>query len=80
LQVYPSPARDQLVLELSHSYTGNINVQVLNFAGAVQKEYSFARVAGISRHVISLSTLPKGEYILVLQINGTRESRKFIKL
>jgi endoglucanase len=80
LQVYPSPARDQLIVELNHPYAGSMNVQVLNFAGAVQKEYSFARTSGTSRHVISLSMLPKGEYILAVIINGTRESRKFIKL
>jgi hypothetical protein len=80
MQVYPSPARDQLVVDLSNPYSGTIDIQVLNFAGAVQKQYSFSKAAGNSRHVISLSTLPKGEYIISLLINGKWESRKFIKL
>jgi hypothetical protein len=80
MQVYPSPARDQLVVDLNNPYSGTIDIQVLNFVGAVQKQYSFSKAAGSSRHVISLSTLPKGEYILSLLINGNRESRKFIKL
>jgi endoglucanase len=80
LQVYPSPVHDQLVVDLNNAYSGNINIQLLNFAGAVQKQYNFSKAAGNSRHVISVSMLPKGEYILLMQINGTRESRKFIKL
>ena len=80
MQVYPSPARDQLVVDLNNTYSGTIDIQVLNFAGAVQKQYSFSKAAGSSKHVISVSMLPKGEYILVMKINGTRQSRKFIKL
>ena len=80
LQLYPMPAKDQLVLELTHSFTGTFHAQVLNFAGAVQKEYNFGRSSGTSRHIIPISSLPKGEYILSVQINGTRESRKFIKI
>jgi hypothetical protein len=80
LQVYPSPVRDQLVVDLNNTYSGNINIQLLNLAGAVQNQYTFSKAAGNSRHVISVSMLPKGEYILMMQINGTMESRKFIKL
>jgi len=80
IQLYPTPARDQLVLEMNNSYTGNINLQILNIAGAIQKEYKFAKSSGTSRYILSLSMLPKGEYFLVMLINGSRESRKFIKL
>jgi endoglucanase len=65
---------------MNNSYTGNVNVQILNIAGAIQKEYRLIKTSGTSRHLLSLSMLPKGEYFLVISINGSRESRKFIKL
>jgi hypothetical protein len=80
LFVYPSPFRDHFVLELNNAYSGPMKIQIVNTVGAVQKEFRLIKTAGISRNLLSLNNLPKGEYILIVYINGEKETRKIIKL
>jgi hypothetical protein len=57
-----------------------MKIQIVNTVGAVQKEFRLIKTAGISRNLLSLNNLPKGEYILIVYINGEKETRKIIKL
>jgi hypothetical protein len=80
IQLYPTPARDQLVLEMNNSYTGNVNVQILNIAGAIQKKITLNKTTTRFRHVIYIGDLPQGEYILLFEINNEPRTEKIIKL
>jgi hypothetical protein len=65
---------------MNNSYTGNVNVQILNIAGAIQKKITLNKATTLFRHVIYIGDLPQGEYILLFEINNESRSEKIIKL
>lgn len=79
-EIYPNPVRERMVIKLDNSYSGNITVQFFNAGGAVQKQLTFNKEKGASQHTLSLADLPRGEYVMVIDIKGARTTRKITKL
>jgi hypothetical protein len=78
--IYPNPVRDRFTMTLQNSFAGAMKVQVVNMAGVLQKQFSVNKANNIMRTDLSISDLPKGEYLLLIDMNGKKESRKIIKL
>jgi hypothetical protein len=49
-------------------------------AGVLQKQFSVNKPNNIMRTDLSIGELPKGEYLLLIDMNGKKETRKIIKL
>jgi poly(3-hydroxybutyrate) depolymerase len=79
-EVYPNPVSDRFVLKVSSPLTGTMQVQVVNMNGAVQKQYSLQKSAGVSQSYLSAQGLAKGEYLLRVQIGQWTKTVKLIKL
>ena len=79
-ETYPNPVYDQMVLRLNNEYSGNLSVQVFTSNGALQKQVQLNKQKGLSQHTISLGSLPKGEYILMIDMKGRRITKKITKL
>src|SRR5215204_3803986 len=77
--LFPNPVRDRVTLTLNNEYKGSMKVQILNMNGAVQKEFAFNKANTLSQNSISTNDLPKGQYILRIQMQGRFETVKLIK-
>jgi hypothetical protein len=78
--IYPNPVRDRFTMTLQNNYSGTMKVQVVNMAGVLQKQFTVNKTNNISRTDLSISDLPKGEYLIMVDMNGKKETRKIIKL
>jgi hypothetical protein len=76
---FPNPAKDRLTLSINNSHEGKMKVQILNMIGAVQKQFFLNKANGTSINNLNIGDLPKGQYILFLEVNGHKETKKFIK-
>jgi hypothetical protein len=77
--IFPNPARDRFTLAVNNSYAGKMEVHILNMIGAVQKQFSLSKASGASVSSLHIGDLPKGQYILLVEMNGHKETKKFIK-
>jgi endoglucanase len=67
-------------MTLQNSFAGAMKIQVVNMAGVLQKQFSVNKPNNIMRTDFSIGELPKGEYLLLIDMNGKKETRKIIKL
>jgi hypothetical protein len=66
---------------LNNDYTGSINVQLVNMAGAVQKQFTITKNnKGVLQTYLSIGSLPAGEYILNATSGADVQTKKLIKL
>lgn len=77
LSVYPNPASDQLNLSIDAAVNGRMVVNMLSVAGQTIKSFDLgSNVAGSSRHMLNVSGVPAGFYLLSIELNGTRSIEK----
>jgi hypothetical protein len=79
LDVYPNPTTDRFVLQVNNSLSGNVSVQVINLAGAVQKQFSFSKAAGSTQFYISIGDLAAATYIVKVTMGTWSDSRQIVK-
>ena len=79
-KIYPSPAEDNISVELLNEMTGNIEFVVLDIFG--QKLLSFNKTPSSSRthESINIQSFVSGEYILLANQNGKSSTKRFIKI
>ena len=73
ISIYPNPARDILQVSYNLSDNSEIEINVFNLSG--QKEtilYSGSQLAGNNIHMLNISNLPTGTYLL--QVRGSKFS------
>lgn len=77
ISVFPNPASDNLILDLSALQDKNVSVQIFDVTG---KQVQFINSVGVaSKTTLDISTLPKGNYVLnIIAKEGTLQ-RNFIK-
>ena len=78
--VYPNPVNKVFTMELRNNYTGTMNVQVVNLAGVIIKQYKLSKGTTVSQVNLSVGELPTGTYMVKVQIGKWTDSRKMIKL
>lgn len=77
LAVYPNPASDQLNLSIDAAVNGRMVVNMLTVAGQTVQSFDLgSSVAGSSRHMLNVSGIPAGFYLLSIELNGTRSIEK----
>jgi endoglucanase len=79
LSVYPNPVDKLFTMQIKNNHTGNMNVQVVNLAGIVVKQYKFAKESAVSQVNLSVGELPSGTYLIKLQIGKWTETKKLFK-
>lgn len=78
--ISPNPVSDRFVLNINNPYSGVVKVQVINMNGAVLKEFSANKEKGYGQLNLSIGSLPKGQYILNMQMKEWKESKTILKL
>jgi endoglucanase len=79
LDVSPNPTTDKFVLQVNNTLAGNVTVQVINAAGALQKQFSFSKTAGSTQFYISIGDLPAATYTIKVSMTGWNDSTQIIK-
>jgi endoglucanase len=79
LDVSPNPTTDKFVLQVNNTLAGNVTVQVINAAGALQKQFSFSKTAGSTQFYISIGDLPAATYTIKVSMSGWTDSTQIIK-
>jgi hypothetical protein len=79
-KVYPTPAKEQLTLELNNPYKGQMKIQILNMNGTVVKEFIAVKETNKSQITFLINELPKGEYIVLVQIKNEKRAKKVVKM
>lgn len=74
--VYPNPAKDICLISLNKTYP-KVNLKVYNTIGCLVKEMT---LFNISQTEISLTNMPEGVYIINIEADNNRFTKKLIKL
>ena len=77
---YKSVCNESFTMEVNTIYSGTMKVRIVNMAGAVQKEISVNKQRGLNRISLPVGNLPKGEYIVTVQMQEWQATKKLIKL
>ncbi|HEY0732082.1 MAG TPA: T9SS type A sorting domain-containing protein, partial [Chitinophagaceae bacterium] len=80
IQVYPSPIQNRFTLLVNSEQSGEMKIQIIGLNGAIQNQFVVIKPQGSYSTILSLSNLPKGEYILMAQMKDWQTSKKIIKL
>ncbi len=78
--VYPNPAHDMLNLGLDLEKAGDVVISVRDVLGKVVRNQVIAGTEGIQTPTVEVNGLPRGTYLLSVEVNGTVETHKFMKL
>jgi hypothetical protein len=77
--VYPNPASDNLTIDYSVSYNGNVNVVLYDMLGrAVYKENSTSKAKGSYKVYLNISNLAKGSYFVRIETEKETAQKKFL--
>lgn len=69
--VYPNPFCDQLSLAITSSYSGNLEIKLLNLLGQSQLELSESLIRGYKEIILSnAGNLPAGIYIMYITLDS----------
>lgn len=78
--IYPNPVDKVFSMQINNNYTGAMNVQIVNMAGMIVKQYKLSKALPVSQLNLSVSELPTGTYFVKVQIGKWSDTRKLIKL
>jgi hypothetical protein len=81
LQIFPNPVTDRFVLQMNNTYSGPINVRIVDMKGTVKKQFAMSKdKSGSGQVYLSVGELPAGQYIVQLIMGEITESKTISKL
>jgi serine protease AprX len=81
VQLFPNPAQSTITLQFFEvNRVSNISIQIYNAQSQLVLKQNFDKAPGTVTHQLSVASLPKGNYFVVLMQNGKQyELKEFIK-
>jgi len=77
VEFFPNPAHDQLFI-VAEGVVGEGQIQIMNTLGQVVKEEAIV-ASGTLTQTVDVSKLQRGTYLLVVQQEGNKVVKRFIK-
>lgn len=77
--LYPSPADDWFIAEMFSENVGICQMKIFDLMGRKILETSISARSGMNKVTINTSTIPHGQYVLQMTMNGESLTRKFVK-
>jgi hypothetical protein len=77
--IHPNPAKDIAHLLFNADENGVAGVSVFNLAGAKLIEQNISHTFGLNNHVLDISNLPEGVYVVMLRSGDTVLRNKLVK-
>jgi hypothetical protein len=78
LSVYPNPTSGMVNVAFELAESAPVRIQVLDLLGRLQTEYDLPANAGANQQPMDVSILAAGIYLLEIQSNGGRVTRKLV--
>ncbi len=79
IELFPNPAIDHFTIKINTVLEGDLKIQIFDQSGTLKKEIKSFKSKGISQSGISIADLPKGVYMIKLQMKDWSKSIKLIK-
>jgi serine protease AprX len=81
MQLFPNPVQSTIALKLNEERAiANISIQIFNAQGQLLLQEQYNKPTGTSIHNINVSLLSKGNYVMILRLNGKKYATKeFVK-
>jgi hypothetical protein len=80
VQVFPSPVKDLLQIQLPGGLNGNIGLSIIDINGHIVKRNNIASDGNGLNTSFDVSNLPNGIYVLKAQAGNTTVTTRFSKL
>jgi uncharacterized delta-60 repeat protein len=80
VQVFPSPVKDILQIQIPGGLNGNIGLQIIDINGRIVKRNNIASDGNGLNTSFDVSNLPNGIYVLKAQAGNTTVTTRFSKL
>jgi len=80
VQVFPSPVKDLLQIQLPGGLNGNVGLSIIDINGHIVKRNNIASDGNGLNTSFDVSSLPKGVYVLKAQAGNTIVTTRFAKL
>ncbi len=78
-EVYPNPASDFIIIDLSSKKVQLVNFKLINLTGQVLRNENVLLSLGETQHQMDLSSYPNGTYLLSVSNEKGTTSRKIVK-
>lgn len=79
VQLFPNPAKDELLLQLDHERMGVLQLRLSNTTGQILQTYNFEKTSNSQQFSLSLELLPAGLYFLQLTLGSNSGIFKIVK-
>lgn len=78
MSLYPNPATDQALLEISLNETGSYTIELFDVMGKIVYTQSFTGIRGNHVHTISARSLLPGIYLVRANVHGTSITQRLV--
>lgn len=80
LDVYPNPIASNFRLRINNGATGQVNVQIYNMSGVLQKQFLvFKPDNSATQFYLSIGAIATGNYIIKVTMKGWTDSKTIVK-
>ncbi|MGZ5548835.1 MAG: T9SS type A sorting domain-containing protein, partial [Nitrososphaeraceae archaeon] len=80
ITVSPEPFTNRFALQVQNSHTGIMNIQIQDLNGILRKEFNIIKKEGrIIQIYLAAGELPTGQYIINIQMDGWKASKRVSK-
>jgi endoglucanase len=80
MTIFPNPVIDRFSIKVNNNIKGQMTVHIVNISGQQIKQFILAKQnVGAVQSYLSIGDLPKGEYIVTVQMKDWTKSEKMIK-
>lgn len=79
IKLFPNPVRDQLTIAAFINESTTIQLSIFNTSGQLLSQQESLQARGLNQLSLSTAKLSPGVYWLMVEVNGMRERKKFIK-
>ena len=66
LKIYPNPAKNEINIELDNSYSGSVNVEIIDLSGRIFKNMKYYKPSGLHNEKLDVSNIKTGNYLFKL--------------
>ncbi len=80
LQLQPNPAVDMVRATIEHAWQGKVLLDVVDGTGRVVRQLAFSKTGDKMPLAFSVADLPKGSYVVRLQMGAVRMSGGLVKM
>jgi len=76
---YPNPATENITVNYSLEQSAKVNYTIYDLTGKQVQSETANRFSGSQQHILDVTSLPAGTYLLNVNVNGKAITKRFVK-